>query len=611
MNIKSGLPLLAFALSPVFVAVSQAAESVDKVVVTATKYAETIDESLVPVSVITREDIDKSAASNIPELLSGSTGIDITSNGGHGKTASVLLRGTSNDHVLFLIDGIKVGSATSGTAAIEQIPLSQIERIEIVRGPRSSLYGAEAIGGVIQIFTRKGAKELTPTASFRAGNLGTREINASLRGGNESTQFGLTVGHFETDGVDVLPGNNLDKDGYENQSLSASLRSELNEDLELSLTFLRSQSDNEFDDSTTSERSGDGVQQVIGGKLTYQASDDLDVSLQLSESRDESDDITDGAVTSTFDTRRRTVDLQADYYANDNNTLTVGAGFEEEEVNATTLFTSTSRDQHSLYGQWQTQWDRVELLLGLRSDDYDSFGRQNTGSINAGYQLSEGRKLLFSYGEGFHVPTFNDLFFPFTDFGFGFTYQGNPNLKPEESKSYELGYQHHYGRGFWAVRVFRTEIDNLINLSGTMPTNLDSALIKGLELEWAGKVAEWDIKFSTAFLDATDESTGNVLLRRAEKTAQLDLSRRYGPWTTAVSVLAQGHRYNNTANTQRLAGYGVTNLKLRYRVDKDWSLTASVEDLFDRDPVKAAAFGGNPIYNSPGRTFLFGIDYGI
>ncbi|MCW8885726.1 MAG: TonB-dependent receptor [Motiliproteus sp.] len=611
MNIKSRLPLLAFAVSPIFVATSQAAEQVDKVVVTATKSAETIDQTLVPVSVISREDIDRSPAANIQELLATTPGLDISSNGGHGKTSSIFLRGTSNDHVLVLIDGIKFGSATSGTASIEQIPLNQVERIEIVRGPRSSLYGSEALGGVIQIFTRKGAQELTPTASFRAGNLGTREVNGSIRGGNESTQFGITVGHFETDGVDVLPGNNTDKDGYENNSLSASLRSELSDDFELSLTFMRTQSDNEFDNSTSSDRTSDGVQQLIGGKLIYQANDDLDISLQLAESRDESDDITDGVVTSVFDTRRRTADLQADYYLNDSNTLTLGAGFEEEEVSATTLFTDDSRDQHSLYGQWQSQWDRFDLLMGLRSDDYDAFGRHNTGSLNVGYSLGEGRKLLVSYGEGFHVPTFNDLFFPFTDFGFGFTYQGNPNLKPEESKSYEIGYQHYGVNGFWAVRVFRTEIDNLINLSGTMPTNLDSALIKGIEFELGTNVAEWDLKFSTTLLDATDENTGNVLLRRAERTAQLDLSRHYGVWTTGISFLAQSHRYNDTGNTQRLPGYGVTNLKVRYRVDKDWSLTASVNDLFDRDPTTAAAFGGNPLYNTPGRTFLFGVDYGI
>ncbi|MEH6628544.1 MAG: TonB-dependent receptor [Motiliproteus sp.] len=604
------LPLLAVVLSPIAVAVS-ATESVDKVVVTASRYAETIDQALAPVSVITRQDIEKSPATNIQELLSSSPGIDVTSTGGHGKETSLFLRGTASDHVLYLIDGVKIGSATAGKAAIEQFPLSQIERIEIVRGPRSSLYGAEAIGGVIQIFTRKGADGFKPTASVSFGNQDTNEVNTSVRGGNETTSFSISLGHFETAGVDVLPGNNTDKDGYTNDSLSATLNSELSERLNLSLTLLRTQGENEFDTSSMSERSSDNVQQLLASKLVFRAQDDLDLSLQLSESRDESDDLTNDVVTSVFDTLRRTLDLQADYYVNDNNTVNVGVSYEKEEVESTTAFDFNSRHQNALFGQWQSDWDRLEMLLGLRSDDYNSFGRHNTGSLNLGYRLEGGRKVLLSYGEGFHVPTFNDLYFPFTNFGFGFTYEGNPNLVPEESKSLELGYQQRTDSMFWAVRVFRTEIDNLINLSGTMPTNLDSALIRGLEFEWSGEILHWNVNASTAFLDATDSSTGKVLRRRSEKTAQLNLSREYGKWTTGVSLLAQGHRYNDDANTQRLSGYGVTHLKLRYRIDQDWSLTARVNDLFDRDFSTAAAFVGNPIYNTPGRTFLFGVDYGI
>lgn len=608
------LPLAAIALSPTISAPLYSAETVDTVLVTATRVAETVDATLAPVSVISRSDIENSPAVSLPELLALSPGINLSNSGGHGKETSLYLRGTNSDQVLFLINGVKIGSATLGTVAIENIPLASIERIEIVRGPRSSLYGSEAVGGVIQIFTRDGRQGSRQQYSAAVGNNQTRDLSASFSGANASSSYNLSIAHFDTEGIDATTANSSpDADGYDNNTLSANFRHQLNQPLSIEVTVLRSDADNERDGSGGFDYEIESVQQSLAGKLLWDVNQQQELSLQVSESRDESEEFTDGLSTSEFNTRRRQLELLSNSYLGDTQVLTLGTGYETEDITSQQSYSQTQRDNVAIFGQLQDSWGPVDMLLGLRADDHDSFGRQTTGNLSFGYDLSAGRRLLASYGEAFHAPTFNDLYWPSNAFG-----AGNPNLLPEQSSSWELGYEHQTSRYQWSLRAFVTEIDNLIEWACTLncndsdffndfwqPSNVDTAKIEGLEFEWAMVLAGWKTRFSAAYLDARDKATGNDLPRRAKRTAQLEMSKRYGDLTTAFSFLAQSHRFDNSSNTKRLAGYGLTNVKLRYRLDPQWSLTAKVNNLFDRDYVTKSGF------NSLGRNYLFGIDYGI
>ncbi len=253
-----------------------ATDTLDEVVVTATRTAQAADASLASVTVITRQDIERLQAQSVPEVLRGVAGLTFSNNGGAGKATSVFLRGTNADHVLVLVDGIKIGSATLGTASFQDIPVAQIERIEIVRGPRASLYGSEAIGGVIQIFTRKGGGAMAPSASFTAGSYGTYNTALGLSGGGEQSWFNAKAAQQNVQGFNACRGkpapggagcfvNEPDKDGYNNSSLGLNGGYRFANGLVADVQVLRADSKNRYDGSNLVGNQAEGVQQVVGG----------------------------------------------------------------------------------------------------------------------------------------------------------------------------------------------------------------------------------------------------------------------------------------------------------------------------------------------------------
>jgi vitamin B12 transporter len=272
LNKSLRLTSLVFILYPFS---STAENTLPELVVTATRTAQTVDESLASVTVISREEIDNSQALTLPEILRGVPGLDISSNGGLGKTTSVFMRGTESDHVLVLVDGLKIGSATLGNVALEHLPLSQIERIEIVRGPRSSLYGSEAIGGVIQIFTRQG-KGIQ--ASVGMGDDRTYQVTAGLSGATKENWYSLYADHLQTEGFNDCQGNTSggcftiepDDDGYDNTSFSAKLGHRFGDSVTIEAHAMQAQGHTEYDSSFDNE--ADFVQQVLGLKADYVAS---------------------------------------------------------------------------------------------------------------------------------------------------------------------------------------------------------------------------------------------------------------------------------------------------------------------------------------------------
>ena len=282
--------------------VTAVAADADAVVVTATRTAQTVDDSLASVSVITRADIERLQAQSLYDLLRGTAGISVANNGGAGKYTALFMRGTESDHVLVLIDGVKVGSATTGSTAFQDIPLTQIERIEIVRGPRSSLYGSEAIGGVIQIFTRRGQGEVKPSFSFSAGNYGTYNTQVGIAGGDKTNWFSANLSNLITKGFNACKGSlssgcftvEPDKDDYHN--IAASLRGgfRFGNSGTAELSALRSEGDTSYDgDSLFSTNESSSVQQVLGGKVSFAAAPVWQMSLAAGQSRDMTDSFQD------------------------------------------------------------------------------------------------------------------------------------------------------------------------------------------------------------------------------------------------------------------------------------------------------------------------------
>ncbi len=582
------------------------ASDMDPVVVTATRTAQTADQSLASVTVLDRQAIEASQAETLEELLTARAGIDIARSGGPGSQTSLFMRGTNSDHVLVLIDGLRQGSATSGTTALNFLPLDQIERIEIVRGPRSSLYGSEAIGGVIQIFTRQGSDDGRTQFQTGVGSYNLRRDNLATSGSHGNSRYSFNFSNLETDGFDARqPTSGFfgvdepDDDGYTNRAASLRLEHLFDNGLELDARIMRSQGDNEFDGNPNS---ADFVQQASGLTIAYPFNGLWYSSLTLGETRDEYDSFNNGVASSSFHTRRRHANWQNDLLLGDTSTLTLGVDFQRDEVQSDTAFSVTERDNTGVYIQYQGRTGKHDYLVSLRNDDYDAFDGETTGNIAWGYAINEPLRVTASYGSAYKVPTFNDLYWPASAF-----FAGNPNLKPETSTTGEIGLAGRYSWGGWNANYFQTEIDDVIVydgsvLPGTM-NNLDAAEIDGIEIGLQTSLADWHIGLDLTKLDTQDRQTGNTLPRRAEESLRLDIDRSVGRAEVGASLIAQGSRYDDAANTIEVAGYGIVNLRGELALDKHWRLKGSIDNVADK------TYEIVDTYNTGGRTVFIGVSY--
>lgn len=590
---------------------SLAAESlsVEPLLVTAARTPQTADESLAAVTVIDRAAIERKQAVSLPELLRSVPGVSLSNNGGPGKSTSLFLRGTESDHVLVLIDGIKVGSATSGSTAFQDLPVELIERIEIVRGPRSSLYGSEAIGGVIQIFTRKdGGAGLRPFFSLGTATHDSHTGSAGLAGRAGASWFNLGVAASDTDGINVKPrsasGYEGDSDGYRN--LSASLRAghRFANGLELDGSFLQAKSHNDYDAVNRKRTQGfganaDGVQKVAGLRARFAPLEPWQVTLQAGRSEDKSDAAQDGVFYSRFDTRRDSLSWQNDVTLAAGHTLVLGADHQHDEVNGTTSYAEDSRDNDGYFAQYLGGSGRHDWQLALRRDDNQQFGDHDTGSLAWGYALSDSLRAYASYGTAFKAPTFNELYYP--DYG-------NPELDAETSRSLELGLQGQPAWGHWQLAAFRTRVEDLIAYDSRIegPSNIDQARIRGLEASLGSQWLGWDWNANLTLQEPESRggsNDGNELPRRARQILNLDVDRAFGRLGVGASLHAEDQRYDDLANQNELSGYASLDLRGEYRLDDEWRLQARVTNLLDADYETAAG------YNQPGQAVYFTVRY--
>jgi vitamin B12 transporter len=573
----------------------------EPIVDTATRTARTIDDTLASVTVITREEIERRQVASVPEVLRGVAGLGIASNGGLGKTTSVFLRGTNSDHVLVLIDGIRIGSATLGTAAFQDIPIDQIERIEIVRGPRSSLYGSEAIGGVIQIFTRKGGGALKPSFSVGGGSHATYKVSGGVSGGGAKGWYNLSASRLATsgfnacDGLPFPPGGGCstfepDEDGYTNTSGAVRAGYRFDNGLEFEGHLLHAEGDNEFDGTFVNQ--SDFVQQVVGGKLRFSPTSNWDVTLLGGRSLDESENFLHGESMSVFDTERDNVSFQNDISLATNHILTLGFDYYNDKVDSTTAFTVTSRGDKAGFAQYQGAFSGHDILLGIRHDDNEQFGERTTGNVAWGYAFGKALRLTASWGTAFKAPTFNQLFFP----GFG-----DPNLRPEESETVEAGVSGKLIAVTWSLNSYYTSIDDLIGfaddpsaLFGIRAANIDEARIHGLEALASATLWGWDVAANLSWLDPENRgdgpNKGNLLPRRAQTMFRFDLDRHFGPLQIGATVYGEGRRFDDIENTERLAGYVTVDLRAGIELHKHWILEGRVSNLLDKDYETAHLF---------------------
>lgn len=600
LRVCARLILAALATSTFSVTALAEQESLDAMTITANRMP--TENALAPNTVITRADIERLQINDLPTLLSRFPGIDVTNRGGLGKSSGIFMRGTNSDQTLVLVDGVKWHSATSGGAAIQDFPVNQIERIEIVRGSRSGLYGAEAIGGVIQIITRQGKnKKPTPYASVGIGSHNSKQASAGVNGGNETTRYHANFTHQSTNGINAKLEENPDHDGYRNNSFSAKVDHDVTDRWSVGANILRAQSRNEYDSSSaTSDFYAENVQQILGLNSNFQVSEFWLLSFKLSESKDEADNFKDGIPDGTFNTRHRFASLVNTFNLSAQQRLNIGLDYDHDRVESTTDYAEKSRDNKAIFISWQGNIDRHSWLLSTRHDDNEAFGEKTTGTAEWGYQLTNKLQFVVNVGTGFKAPTFNQLYWPDSP---GFI--GNPDLEPEKSKNYGLGLLGNADWGNWGLHAYQTEIRDLLiyDFAVGMTENVDEAKIKGLEFDISTTVLGWRTEFNASILEPEDESTNNILRNRTQRMANLHLDRQFGDWSVGGSWKVSGHRFEDAANKTRLGGYGLVDFRVAYQIDNDWSVNLNAMNVFDKEYQTVNNF------NTLDRTYMLSLHY--
>ncbi|AMC36649.1 TonB-dependent receptor domain-containing protein [Janthinobacterium sp. B9-8] len=581
------------------------------VVTTAARLPQATKEVIGDVTVLDQKAIQAAGTINLPELLARQPGVQISSTGGAGKASSIYLRGNSDKHTLVLIDGMRFGSATLGSAALQHLPLALIDRIEILRGPAASIYGSDAIGGVIQIFTKQGQKGFHPSVEIGYGSNNTVDANAGISGGNEATSYALNVAHFKTDGINLSnnpksSGFNADKDGYENNSVALSVRHKINEENELGASLLQAWGKNQYDSSVSDanyrplvqsynyrEESKNGSANIW---TKNQLMPDWSSMLKFGYSVDENKNITPKAYNDYTDNISKIQTTQTQWsWMNDFDTragtIQIGAETLEQKVSGDQQYDQDQRRINSVQAGYLGHFNIFSMQLNARSDDNSLSGRKNTGSAAFSLELSDAWQVGTSFGTAFKAPTFNDLYWPNS---------GNPNLLPEESINKEMFVRFNGKELSSSLTVYKNRVSNLIQWAPTpsgawIPSNVAQAEMQGVTLAADWKANGMLAGFSYDYLNGSDESNGankgNELARRAKYSGLAYAGITLDAWTLRAEVQAQSKRFDDAANKKELAGYALTNLSASWQVNKEWSMQARINNVFDTEYELAKDYG--------------------
>jgi len=603
------LSLAVLTALPLLAAAQDDAAVLDPILVTATRTPIALHDSISPAQVIDRAEIERSQAPSLQDLLRGRAGINLNNSGGLGKQSSLFLRGTNSAHTLVLVDGVRINTGDLGLAMLQDLPLAQIERVEIVRGPQSSLYGADAIGGVIQIFTRRNAGDFAPHLQLGGGSNGLREASGGFGGTGARGWFGTDIAYQHTDGINACRGDAAtfagcgadepDRDGYRNLSMSLRGGYSLTDTLQVEGTALRAEGENHYDGYYNYSET---LQQVLGGKVRYTPSERFTLTANVGRADNESDNYNDSTWLGAAQTHRDNASVQADVGFAEGQLLSAGVDWSQDNLDGSSAgYLVDSRDNTGVFVQYQGRFGAHQLQASLRNDDNEQFGNHTTGSLGWGMDLARGFRLNASYGTAFKAPTFSDLYDPWS---------GVPGLDPEKSKSANLGVAQQGDGWRWGLDVYETRIDDLITYDATtfMMSQVEKARIRGAELTGFITVAGFDFNAQLSHSDPRNRTDGsaqfdNWLARRAQDTARLDIDRRFGDFRAGVTATGSGKRYDNADNTVRLAGYGTVDLRLEYAISRDWSVLGRVSNLFDREYETVAWF------NQPGREYRLSVRY--
>lgn len=589
----------------------------DKIVTTATRTAQPSHAIIADVTVIDREQIERAGASSLTDILRAQPGVQISTNGGAGTASSVYLRGTNSDHVVVLVDGLRINSATLGTTSFENLPINQIERIEILRGPASSLYGADAIGGVIQIFTRKAeANTLLAHAAVGLGSYDTKTAEAGLSGGTGALKYGINVSSLDTDSFSakrIRTGKDSDDDSYRNLSVSAFAKLELAPGHSWGLQFFESKGHNEFDNKF--ENFGNQTQQSFAFTSKNQFTDVWHSTFKLGMGVDDSDSRNSATSFSEFRTEQQQLTWQNDFKL-PVGTLTLAYDRLEQDVDTQSNHVSQinkERNDDSFLASYFADTGNHSVQLSLRENHNTQFGNFTTGGAGYAYRITPEWRVATSYGKAFRAPTFNQLYFP--NFG-------DPALKPEKSENVEASLKYNGARLNAGITLFENHVRDLIafigpatsgcTFAGFCPVNIGKAELKGATFDGSWHISDALLLSGHYTLQSPrEEATDNLAPRRGNRYGAINLLHTLGDWQWGAEVTGASTRYNDLANTKKMSGYMLLNFTASYQLAPEWKLNLRADNVLDKNYV--LAYTGNTAtavqYNVAGSNLFIGLRY--
>jgi vitamin B12 transporter len=558
--------------------------NLDEVVITATRTREPVTQLAVPVIVITRAAIEDALASDAADLIAALPGVEIARTGGPGQPATIFMRGTESNHTAMLIDGVRINPGTIGGAAIQNILPESIERIEIVKGARSTLYGTDAIGGVINIITRAGAAR-GANAFASAGRYGTSAFAAD--GGAALTpdlDVGASIAWQNSSGFAPQVGEDTRR-GYRNRSGNLSATWRASEALSISARAWRASGRSEYTGYDSSFNLAPIAQDYATAAyaLTAAWAAPAGVSARATLSR-VVDDIDQQENSDYAHTRRNSLDLQLDAPLGGRQRLTAGVLLAREQADALSYGTAfrARTDTSLLYLQDQIRLGTGELLLAAGRSHHTTFGNRSTWNAEFGYPLTPALRVTLAAGTAFHAPDGSDRF------GYG----GNPDLKAEFAREFEAGVAWQPGQGqTLKLDVFENRIDDLVEYVLVDPVfyiyqtqNVGRARIRGLEASYELDAAGWRLHATATLQDPKNLATGAELLRRARHTYAIGLGRSLRTLDLSAELRASGARLDaGFPGDVPVAGYALLSAGARWRITPAWSAQLRLDNALDRD----------------------------
>jgi len=588
--------------------------------ISANRQAESRDTSSSANTVFTRADIDRLQPDSLIDLLNRVPGAQVAQSGGRGSLPGIFIRGMQAAQTLVLVDGVRIANATSGDSGLQNIGIDQVERVEVLRGARSVIHGADAMAGVIQIFTRRADQPgVQGRVHIAAGSQQRWQRDVGLSGASAKSRFAFNAGMDESAGIDRTHqsfATDNDHDAYRNRSLSLSASHYLSDDLEAGFNLLDNQGRNEYDnplgrfDPASSATVGQQpynnfALSSLGAFVDAHMTKHWQTRVELghSENRERSlDRLSDEQF--TFNTYRDTLGWQNTVMLDERNSLLAGIDAQQERVNSTVAFAEDSRWNRAGLVQHRYHGEVFTTQVGLRRDDNQQFGGQTTWSAALTWFANPDNDAVLSYSEGFRAPTFNDLYYP---------NYSNSRLQPEHSKSYEVQWRSRLSDTTrLETSLFRTDLSDAITVdSHFQPQNIGRARIDGIESALHQRVLGWGSQLSLAIIDPRDRDSGHTLNRRARRTLNWDLDRQSGRLGMGMTWQAVSRSFNDGDNRQRVSGYALIGLRGSWAVTPEVKLDLNVGNLFNRGYSRALySFEGDDHgYREQGRAWLLGLTW--